>query len=148
MSGGGDMKKQSGVIYQGISFPFRFNSLGKVEKSKLTYDDFSRIKESIHQIIFTFQMERIMNTGFGVPRMSIFQSLDDITDQAILKHEIRKAIERHEDRVEVKDIRVYTDEQNEGTLIVELDLHIIKFLKDVTIRVPLDTSVLSFGGEF
>ena len=148
MSGGWDMNKRSGIIYQGISFPFRFNSQGRVEKSKLTHDDFSRIKESIHQIIFTFHMERVMNTEFGVPRMSVFQSLDDITDQAILKHEIRKAIEKHEDRVEVNDIRIYTDGENEGTLIVELDLHIIKFLKDVTVKVPLDTSVFSFGGEF
>jgi phage baseplate assembly protein W len=125
--------------FQGISFPFRFNGLGRVEKSKLTPDDFSRINESIQQIIFTAHLERIMNISFGMSRDVVFSNMEDMTDQAILAHEIRLAIETFEPRVEINDINIYPDPNNEGTLIVDLNLHIIKFLKDVSMQVPIDT---------
>jgi uncharacterized protein len=136
----------SNNIYKGISFPFRFNSQGRVEKSELTHDDFSRIKESIIQILFTFKMERIMLTDFGSTRGAIFDPLDDMTDRALLKHEIQQAIEKYEDRVDVNNVEVYTDESKEGTLIVVLDLHIVKFVKDVSLTLPMDLNNYLGGG--
>jgi phage baseplate assembly protein W len=130
--------------FQGISFPFRFNGHGRVEKSKLTPDDFSRIQESIAQIIFTMQLERVMNIEFGMSRKPVFINMEDETDLAILKFEIQKAIEKNEPRVEINDITIYPDPEKEGTLIVVLDIHIIKYLKDVTLQVQMDTS--NFGG--
>lgn len=144
MSGGTGMNKDN--IYKGISFPFRFNAHGRVEKSKLTHDDFSRISESITQIIFTFRMERIMNNEFGMTRNAIFMVIDDITDQAILKHDITQAIELHEPRVLINDCTIYADPEKEGTLIVELDLHVIKFVKDISLQIPFEVN--GSGGEF
>lgn len=130
--------RSTGSYYKGISFPFRFGSSGGVAKSILTHSDFSRIKESITQILFTYQNERVMNNLFGSPRQYVFENLDDVTERALFRHEIVKAIETYEDRVEVIECRLYPDPTKEGTLIVSLDLHIIKFVKDVTLQLEFE----------
>lgn len=119
--------------YKGVSFPFRFNSRGGVAMSELTHSDFSRIRESIHQILFTHYMERVMNLDFGTDRGMLFYPTDDITELSIIQYKITEAIEKFEDRVEVNSCEVFADTENEGTVIVSLDLHIIKFVKDVQI---------------
>lgn len=87
-----------------------------------------------------------MNVNFGMTRDAQFMVLDDVTDQANLMYDIRQAIETFEERVLVNDIRVYPDPEKEGTLIVDLDLHVIKFVKDVSLQIPLEMP--AEGGEF
>jgi phage baseplate assembly protein W len=127
-------------VYKGISFPFRFNSQGRVERSQLTPSDFSRIRESIAQILLTFKNERIMNGEFGSIRGAIFDPIEDITDVAILQSEVQTAIEENEDRVIVNDVRVYTEPGDTGKIVVDIDVHIIKFMKDAELTVPLELS--------
>lgn len=122
-------------LYKGISFPFRFNSSGGVATSELSHTDFSRIEESIYQILFTEMKERIFKTEFGTKlKRQVFEVDGDITQIAILRHEIEKAIDTFEERVAVNDIRIYTVDEEEGKLFIELDVHIIKFMKDVTLQ--------------
>lgn len=134
-------------IFKGISFPFRFGSSGGVATSELTHGDFSRIKESIHQIMMTFISERVMRGSFGSnTRDFLFEVQGDDTSVALLQHEIKKAIESNEDRVIVNSLRVYTGETAEGTIIIDADIHIIKFVKDVDFRFNVDLPSDSIGG--
>lgn len=122
--------------YKGISFPFRFNSRGGVTTSELTPQDFSRIYDSIRQIVFTKKNERVMMTGFGTEAGDyVFEALEDPTEQGIFKHELTKAIEEYEDRVGVDQVNIFfDDEQGESAVIVEIQATIIKFMKSTTLR--------------
>jgi phage baseplate assembly protein W len=123
--------------YKGISFPFRFNSRGGVQTSTLTPYDFSRIRESITQIVMTAKKERVMLNDFGTnAENSVFENLDDATEAGILRHEIMKAIEEQEDRVAVNECSILTEEEDGVPyVLVVLDIHIIKFMRDETMTV-------------
>jgi phage baseplate assembly protein W len=120
------------ATYKGISFPFRFNSKGGVATSELTPDDFSRIRESLEQIIFTRKNERIMLRDKGTKAAdTLFENADDITELGILRHDVMKSIEEQEDRVLVNDVTVEPiDVDGEPKILVEIDAHIVKFMVD------------------
>jgi phage baseplate assembly protein W len=125
--------------YKGISFPFRFNSKGGVTSNELSPIDFSRIFESIRQIIFTRKRERVMLADKGTDaETALFEPSDDLTEMGILRHEIMKAIDEQEDRVSVND--VYVSEitiGDEVKLLVEVDAHIIKFMQDEKFQIVI-----------
>jgi phage baseplate assembly protein W len=123
--------------YKGISFPFRFNSRGGVQTSTLTPHDFSRIYESITQIVMTLKKERVMRVEFGTnAEYSIFESLEDATEVGILRHEVMKAIEEQEDRVRINDCLVsLVDEDDSKKVILTLDVHIIKFMRNEAVQI-------------
>jgi len=127
--------------FTGISFPFRFDGIGRVATSTTSITDFSHIKESIIQIILTQVGERRMELEFGSEvRDHLFSMSDDETDIAILKFKIQEAIEKHEKRVEINNIEIIRDESiaGEGTWIVEIDFKVIKYLKNDTVRFKLN----------
>lgn len=124
--------------YKGISFPFRFGASGGVATSKLSYDDFSRIEESIRQIVFTTVGERIYKAEFGTElRHHMFEVNGDITDMAILGHKIKQALMRFEDRIEVLNVKVYTSPTEDSTMYIEVDAKIIKFQRTETFKIPV-----------
>lgn len=120
-------------IFKGISYPFRFGSTGGIAKSELSVDDQSRIYESIYQIIFTYKNERVNANDFGSNiRKYLFEPFDDITTLSLIKFDITKAITEQEPRVEVIDVRVYTEPDEDSKIYIDLDLLIIQFSKEVT----------------
>ena len=134
-------------IDKGISFPFRFGSSGGVVKSKLTHSDFSRIRESLHQIILTFVKERRMRTEFGsTVNQYIFEITGDETSMAMMSHEMKKAIDKHEPRVIVNSVKVTTLDEDEALVQIELDIHIIKFVKDVNMTLEVNLPAELIGG--
>ena len=129
-------------IYKGISYPFRFGVGGGVRKSKLTPDDFSRIRESIYQIIFTFKRERVNNNEIGSRiREYLFEPYDDINTLALLKFEVENAIKEQEPRVELLDVRVYTLDGEEGKIHIDVDVLIIQFATTTTLQYEYEREV-------
>lgn len=127
--------------YTGISFPFRFDGRGGVATSTTSVIDFTHIKESIIQIILTQVGERRMELEFGSEvRDHLFKMVDDETDIAILKFQIKEAIQKFEKRVEVENIEVIHEEgvAGEGNWIVEIDFRVIKYLKNDTLRFKIN----------
>lgn len=134
-------------IDKGISFPFRFGSSGGVKTSKLTHYDYSRIKESLHQIVLTFQKERIMNAEWGSTlRDNLFDIVGDETSMALMQHEMSKAIEKHEPRVLINDLKVFTVSDSDSTIMIEANVHIIKFVKDVDMQFGVTLPAELIGG--
>lgn len=127
--------------FTGVSFPFRFDGRGGVAVSTTSVTDFSHIRESIIQIVLTQLGERRMELDFGSEvRDHVFSMTDDETDIAILKYEIKEAVERFDDRVEVTGITVTHDETMDGEIgwIVDVDIYVKKYLKNDTVRFKLN----------
>lgn len=134
-------------IDKGISFPFRFGSSGGVRESKLTHTDYSRIIESIEQIIFTFKKERVMLAKAGSTlREYVFELDGDETTMSLMQHEMTKAIEEQEPRVLVNSVKVQVLDSDEGSIMVFLDLHIIQFVKDVELQLETTLPSELIGG--
>lgn len=134
-------------IYKGISFPFRFGSNGGVVTSKLNHYDTSRIKESIHQIVLTFLGERVMLPNFGSNLNDyVFEIAGDETSLALLQHEMKKAIELNDDRVVVNSLKVFNVDEDGGTVIIEADIHIVKFVKNVQMNFEINLPAQLLGG--
>lgn len=121
--------------YKGISFPFRFGANGGVRTSVLTPDEHDRIYQSIYQILFTFQKERVNNPEIGSRlRTYLFEPYDEINTLALIKFEVEKAISEQEPRVEVLDVRVYTVDGEEGKIYIDVDVLIIQFATETTLQ--------------
>lgn len=127
-------------IYKGISFPFRFDSKGGVATSVLTPNDYSRISESIHQIIFTRKYERIMKPNFFTPAETfLFEPTDDETAIGEFIYDVTNALEEFEDRITVNDIHVHvTEEGGEEKINVLIDARIVKFMRDEIIAIEIN----------
>lgn len=129
-----------GNYYSGMSFPFRFGANGGVRGNTLTPEEHDRIKESIRQILFTRKGERIFQPDFGsrLPDY-VFESIEDLDTRALLKFEVENAIREQEPRVEVLEVRVYTSPDEEGKLIIDVDVLIIQFATEATLNYQMST---------
>jgi phage baseplate assembly protein W len=122
--------------YKGITFPFHFNPSGSTATTELTPDDLSLIVQSLRQIWFVAYREVPMEPQAGSSvRAHMFESIDDITDMAILKHEMMKSAREQEKRVVINDIRFRDHPTEEGAVVVEVDVKVVKFRKDATLEI-------------
>lgn len=123
--------------YKGISFPFRFNSSGGVATSTTSPEDLSHIEESIEQIIRTRMYERVMEHNFYCDiDPSLFENMEDATNQGLLAFSIQEALNRNDDRIEVEDIEFKLDEG--GTIVYALvTVFVEKYLITEVIKVPI-----------
>lgn len=91
---------------KGISFPFRFDSRGRVATSIADATDDTHVRESIRQIILTALGERPLEPTFGSDvRRVVFQENSPSLD-AIAVDILFRALERWEPRIEVQDITI------------------------------------------
>jgi phage baseplate assembly protein W len=110
--------------FTGISFPFRFSPSGGVTVSTTSPSNFAHIRESIEQIILTEVGERVMEDFGAKLKNRIFDPIDDLSDESAVLHSIRRAIERHEKRVEIEDINMSIED---ATLIISVDVFVEKY---------------------
>jgi len=90
-------------------------------------------------------MERIMNPQLGTERGHVFDPMGDLTSHSVTRFNIIKAIEEQEPRVAVNDVLVYTEEGEEAMLVIEVDVHIIKYVKDVKVQITIEKDFLNGG---
>ena len=124
--------------YKGISFPFRFNSSGGVTTSTTSPEDLSHIEESVEQIIRTKMYERIMELDFYCDvDPSLFENMEDATNQGLLAFNIREALNKNDDRIDVEDVKFELDE--EGSIVNALvTVFVEKYLITDVLKVPIN----------
>ena len=97
--------------FKGISFPFRIGNKGGVVMSTTSAYEVPHIIESMQQILGTKPFERGMEMGF---HCEVINNLFDINNEnlyQLVAYQIREALEKWEDRIEVLDVQVYGEEE-------------------------------------
>ncbi len=97
--------------FKGISFPFRIGNKGGVVMSSTSSFEVPHILESIQQILTTKPYERGMEMGF---HCSVINNVFDINNESLyqlVEYQIREALEKWEDRIEVDKVEVYGEEE-------------------------------------
>lgn len=116
--------------YTGISFPFRISPQGGVAMSTTDENNPTHIVESLHQILGTHYLQRVMEPDVYSDLISVVFEPNDETLQAVAKSRILDAIERLEPRVEVTDenIKFSISETDEGIfLFATITFKVIKY---------------------
>lgn len=123
---------------KGISFPFRFDTRGRVATSVADALDDTHIRESIRQIILTSLGERPMEPEFGCDlRRVVFQENNPSLD-AIAIDILRRALERWEPRIEVSEITITREKYGRIDITV--------YYENVYAKQP-EILVVELGGE-
>ena len=97
--------------FKGISFPFRIGNKGGVVMSSTSSFEVPHILESIQQILTTKPYERGMEMVF---HCSVINNIFDINNESLyqlVEYQIREALEKWEDRIEVDKVEVYGEEE-------------------------------------
>jgi len=99
--------------YYGYNPPF----LGGPQNVLSRQEDEQLIKNDILQLLLTIPGERVMRPDFGVNlRNAVFEQNDEST-VANLEIEIRRKVEKYDQRVIVDDVQITTDISNNGMFI-------------------------------
>ena len=86
----------------GITFPFEYNSLGKI----LTSSSEQNIQESIKIILSTKLGERMMRPDFGCRINELLFSLNTIDTHNLIIYYVTESLHKWEHRIIVKSVRV------------------------------------------
>lgn len=89
-------------VFKGINFPFTAKPSGL--PASVTPDEL--FKQSIEQILLTRLGERVMLPEFGSDIYKLlFENISEDLDSRLIA-EVRRAIERWEDRIEIVDVKI------------------------------------------
>jgi len=127
--------------YKGITFPFNITGRGGVATSELTYNELSKIEESISQIIFTYPGERVMEPTFGCKLRDYLFENADVNTLGMIKYEIENAIIKWEPRVELKDIVISTFIDNDGSQKLFIDIYVLVVQYQVETSIQFTTNL-------
>ena len=95
--------------FKGISFPFRIGVKGGVVTSTTSVNDVQHIIEAMEQIVLTRPLERCMEYHFKSDiDYDIFEPNDPST-RTLISYQIKEALRELEDRVEVNEVEVYSE---------------------------------------
>ena len=123
--------------FKGVAFPFKITGGGSVDTSELTHMEYRRIEDSIKQILFTYPGERVMEPEFGCRlRDFVFENVEELNTQSVIKYIIQTAIERWEPRVRVSNIIISpTEVLGEQKLFIDIYAYITQFQTPIRIQV-------------
>lgn len=103
--------------FKGISFPFRVSGTGGIETSTTSPNDISHITEAIKQILLTRQGERKMEYQFCSNLDTLTFDPNDASLRSIMMYHIEKALQELEDRIEVYDVDIQSEDNAVYVLI-------------------------------
>lgn len=96
--------------FNGISFPFRISGTGGVQMSSTDNVEIPHIIEAMEQILLTRPRERKMEYHFKSDLdTSIFEP-NDISARNLVAYQIKQALSQLEDRIEVINVTVESEE--------------------------------------
>lgn len=110
--------------FHGISFPFRIGQKGGVVMSSTSVSDATHISESIQQILLTFKYERGMEYHIYSELDTALFEPNDVSALTLVEYQIKDAIKRLEDRVEVTNVDVYSEN---NVLYADISFNILKY---------------------
>lgn len=95
---------------RGISFPFRIGITGGVVMSEDRINEYTHLKEAIHQVLLTNKGERPMLPDFGGGAdVSIFES-DGQSSKSMITFLVKEALKEHlDDRLTVNSVNVFSE---------------------------------------
>lgn len=93
--------------FTGISFPFRIGVKGGVVTSSTSGKEIPHIVESIHQILRTAPFERCMEYHIYSDIDSNIFEPNDISTHTLIQYQVKEALKRLEDRIEVKEVQIH-----------------------------------------
>lgn len=95
--------------FTGISFPFRINGKGGVTMSSTSVSDVPHIIEAIEQILLTKPRERRMEYHFKSDLDTDIFEPNDSSAKNLIEHQIREALGNLEDRIEVVNVDISSE---------------------------------------
>ncbi len=102
---------------QGIAFPLRVNARGELALVSGASD----VEESIRIILGTTPGERVMRPEFGCRANELLFEPRDAATETLLDQYVRDALRMWEPRIEVQWVDVFTDEELDGAILVEIN---------------------------
>ena len=96
--------------FTGISFPFRINGKGGVTMSTTSVSDVPHIIEAIEQILLTKPRERRMEYHFKSDLDTDIFEPNDSSAKNLIEHQIREALGNLEDRIEVVNVDITSED--------------------------------------
>jgi uncharacterized protein len=115
----------------GFSFPFRINPAGEISRTSGP----EKLKENIKCILLTGIGERVMRRDYGGGLRQLVHDPNNDVLRSIVQHQIAKAIEQWEPRVQIQGLTVSTDE---GTLYIEVRYLIRQTYQVQSLSVPIE----------
>lgn len=110
------MPGTAGFIGSGLAFPIRTDATGAIA----LVSDTVELEEAIRLIIATAPGERPMRPDFGCRiHDHVFAPIDDTTTGTIA-FEVERAVAQWEPRVAVEAVEVFSDQEVDGVLYVQL----------------------------
>ena len=108
---------QDEALGRGLRFPYQLSRGGGLAMAT----DEERIRQSIILVLSTARGERVMRPEFGCDLRSFVFATIDSAALTMIKSAVREALMRWEPRIEVRDVRVHTEQAAEGSLFIDLD---------------------------
>ena len=107
----------------GLAFPLKFSKGDRGSLIGCTREE--HIKQSIRTLLLTGNSQRVMRPDFGSRAGEFLFENISATTSALIRHEIRRAIENYEPRVELIDIKV-SGSRDPGVLITEITYTVLE----------------------
>jgi len=104
----------------GWAFPVQANGRGEIALVSGEKD----IEQAIWIILGTRPGERVMRPTFGCRAHELVFEPRDATTSSLLKSYVQEALEFWEPRIQLISVETYTDEENDGTVLVDIQYRI------------------------
>ena len=104
----------------GWAFPVQTNGRGEIALVSGEKD----IEQAIWIILGTRPGERVMRPTFGCRAHELVFEPRDATTSSLLKSYVQEALEFWEPRIQLISVETYTDEENDGTVLVDIQYRI------------------------
>jgi phage baseplate assembly protein W len=120
-----DQTRDREFLGQGLAFPLRVNARGGLSLVSGVRD----IEQSIRIILSTRPGERVMRPEFGCRAHELLFEPHDVSTESLVQQYVAEALTMWEPRIELQGVDVYTDEDLDGALFVEV-FYIVKATHD------------------
>lgn len=104
----------------GWAFPVQANGRGEIALVSGEKD----IEQAIWIILGTRPGERVMRPTFGCRAHELVFEPRDATTSSLLKSYVKEALEFWEPRIQLISVEAYADEENDGTVLVDIQYRI------------------------
>jgi uncharacterized protein len=110
---------------RGLAFPLQVNARGEVSLVSGERD----VEQSIRIILGTRPGERVMRPEFGCRAQELLFEPRTVATESLMKRYVSEALRRWEPRINVQGVTVFTGEEMDGALLVEIN-YLIKATHD------------------
>jgi len=116
------MENNQNKAFLGTGWAFPVNANGRGEIALVSGE--KDIEQAIWIILGTRPGERVMRPTFGCRAHELVFEPRDATTSSLLKSYVQEALEFWEPRIQLISVEAYTDEENDGTVLVDIQYRI------------------------